>query len=392
MKKKILQIVSYILVATAASVLTLSISQLNAPPSAGMGGQLSKLDQLEMFILNRFIGEADQTVLEDAAASGMIASLGDRWSYYISADQWESYNEQKNNAYVGIGVTITQPEDKSGLEIIKVTEGGPAGDAGIQAGDVIVAVEKTAIAGMDTDTVKEMIRGEEGSSVSLTILRGAEEIEFTVLRKQILTPVATGKMLDGKIGLVTIANFNSNCSAQAIAAIQELVGQGAEKLIFDVRFNPGGYASELVALLDYLLPEGDLFRTVDYAGRESVDRSDAECLKMPMAVLVNGDSYSAAEFFAAALAEYDWAEVVGEQTCGKGYFQNTFQLVDGSAVALSIGKYFTPKGVSLADAGGLVPDVPVAVDEETAYYIYAGTLDPMEDPQILAAIEALKES
>jgi carboxyl-terminal processing protease len=171
--------------------------------------------------------------------------------------------------------------------------------------------------------------------------------------------------------------------------VEQLMEQGAVAIIFDVRYNGGGYAEEMVKLLDYLLPKGDLFRTVDFMGVEDVDKSDAACVELPMAVLVNGSSYSAAEFFAAALREYEWATVVGEKTSGKGHFQVTYPLSDGSAVGLSIGKYFTPKGQCL-EGVGLTPDVPVAVDEETAYAIYAGTLDPMEDPQILAAVEALK--
>ena len=153
--------------------------------------------------------------------------------------------------------------------------------------------------------------------------------------------------------------------------------------------NPGGFADELVELLDYLLPEGDLFRTVSYDGKEQVDTSDADFLDMPMAVLVNGDSYSAAEFFAAALQEYEAAIVVGEPTVGKGYYQNTIQLGDGSAVALSTGKYFTPKGNSLADVG-VTPDVRAEVDEETAANIYYGLCTTAEDPQIQAAVNALK--
>ena len=143
-------------------------------------------------------------------------------------------------------------------------------------------------------------------------------------------------------------------------------------------------------LLDYLLPEGDLFRTIRYDGQAHVDTSDANCLDMPMAVLINADSYSAAEFFAAALQEYEAATVVGEKSVGKGYFQNTFRLSDGSAVALSVGKYFTPKGVSLAEVG-VTPDVECPVDEDTAAMIYYGTLEPLEDPQIRAALEALGE-
>ena len=143
-------------------------------------------------------------------------------------------------------------------------------------------------------------------------------------------------------------------------------------------------------MLDYLLPKGEIFRSVDYAGREEITESDEKCLKMPMAVLVNASSYSAAEFFAAALEEYDWAVTVGEATVGKGYFQNTYQLNDGSAVGLSIGKYFTPKGVSLAEVGGLQPKVLSAVDEETAAKIYADLLPAEEDPQIQAAVKVLR--
>ena len=165
--------------------------------------------------------------------------------------------------------------------------------------------------------------------------------------------------------------------------------QGAWGLIFDVRNNPGGYKHELVEVLDYLLPEGPLFRSEDYLGNVTVDESDADCLVMPMAVLVNGDSYSAAEFFAAAMGEYEAAVIVGQQTTGKGYFQQTFRLKDGSAVGLSVGKYSTPNGVNLAGVG-ITPDRVVDVDEETAFEIYAGLMDPNADPQIKAAIEAMK--
>ena len=156
-----------------------------------------------------------------------------------------------------------------------------------------------------------------------------------------------------------------------------------------MRNNPGGYKYEMVKVLDYLLPEGVVFRSEDYTGATSEDKSNATCLEIPMAVLVNEESYSAAEFFAAALAEYDWAEVVGMKTCGKGYFQNTYSLSDGSAVGLSVGKYYTPKGISLAETGGLTPDVTVEVDEETAYAIYLGTLPVAEGPQLQKAIQIL---
>ncbi|MDD6199915.1 MAG: S41 family peptidase [Firmicutes bacterium] len=383
MKSKTLRVLSYILVALLSAALTLTVVLWRIQKDYG------KLEQLEDLILDKFIGEADATAMEDAAAEAMVNALGDRWSYYIPADEYADYLAQMNNAYVGIGVTIQAEENGAGLKVVEVTAGGPAEEAGVLAGDVIVGVDDQSIVGMELADIRNRIRGEAGTQVKLTVSREGAEHSFTVTRRQIQTIVSSGVMLEDGIGLVTIENFDSRCAEETIAAIEALLAQGAEKLIFDVRFNPGGYKDELVKVLDYLLPEGVLFRSELYDGTTEEDRSDAACLDIPMAVLVNGDSYSAAEFFAAALREYEKGIVVGQQTVGKGYFQNTFRLQDGSAVGLSVGKYYTPKGVSLAGVG-ITPDAVVEVDDETAARIYYGLLDPMEDPQILAAVEALK--
>jgi len=383
MKEKLLYFGSYLMVAMLATVITLTMVHLE------IGLKPSKLDQLETLIEEKFIGESDPEKLADAAANAMVKATGDRWSYYIPASEYESYREQTENAYVGVGMTIQNTEDASGFLIIDVVPEGPAAQAGIQIKDLLIRVGDTDIRSLTAAEVRDLVKGEEGTSVSLTVFRQGTNETISVQRRKVETPVATFEMLNGNIGLVTIENFDERCAAESIEAIETLLKNGAEKLIFDVRHNPGGFASELVELLDYLLPEGELFRTVRYDGQEHVDTSDADCLEVPMAVLVNASSYSAAEFFAAALREYDAAVVVGEQTVGKGYFQSTYQLADGSAVALSIGKYFTPKGVSLAETG-VTPDVVVMVQEEEAEEIYYGTLTPEEDPQIQAAIRALK--
>ena len=380
--KKIWQALSYVLVAALATVITLAATSGSEPQS--------KLDQLEELIDERFIGEVDQAAIEDAAARAMVDALGDRWSYYLSAQEYQDYKEQMANSYVGIGITIQVTEDGKGYLITKVNEGGPAEAAGLLPGDRMVAVAGQSVLDKDTTETRDLVRGKEGTFVDITVVRNGEEMTFPVERKQVKTPVATAKLLDNHVGLITIVNFDSRCADETIDAIEEMLDQGADALIFDVRFNPGGYAKELVKVLDYLLPKGDLFRTVNYKGDVSVDTSDAKCLEIPMAVLVNGSSYSAAEFFAVALSEYEAAVVVGEKTCGKGYYQVTMELDDGSAVGLSIGEYFTPKGKNLAGIG-ITPDVEIPVDEETAAAIYAGTLDPMEDPQIQAALEALNK-
>ena len=382
--KKLGRFLSYVLVAALATVATLIVNVDETPKP------IQKLAQLEQILSEKFIGEADTTQMADAAADAMVASLGDRWSYYIPADEYSDYLERMSNSYVGIGITISPLEDGTGIEVIQVAAGGPAEEAGVQVGDVLIKVEGEDITGLTTDVVKDMVVGDEGTFVSLTFRRDSREITLDIERRTVKTPVATAEMLDHQVGLISIVNFDERCSEETIGAMEELLKQGAKAFIFDVRYNPGGYAHELVKVLDYILPEGDLFRTVDYTGKENVDKSDAKCLTgIPMAVLVNGESYSAAEFFAAALREYGYAIVVGEQTVGKGYFQRSYRLEDGSAVGLSVGKYFTPNGVSLSEEGGLTPDVEIAVTEDEAFGIYADTLEPGQDPQIQAAMTAL---
>ena len=382
--KKLQQILSYILVAALASTATFFAAE-----TFWNQKKVSKLDQLSNLIEERFIGEADRTAYEDAAAAAMVKALGDEWSYYIPASQLQAHQEDSNNAYVGIGITITVRTEGDGFAVTKVNEGGPAEAVGMKAGDVIVEIEGQSAAGMTADDARNLVRGKPDTQVQLKVRRGSETIPFSVTRKEVLTPVATGKMLEGNIGLVTIVNFDARCFDESKAAIDALVKNGAVALIFDVRNNPGGYKDEMVKLLDYLLPEGPLFRSEDYKGKVLVDESNSFCLDIPMAVLVNGYSYSAAEFFAAALMEYDAATVVGQKTYGKGYFQTTIHLNDGSAVGLSIGKYTTPQGKNLAGVG-ITPDIVVEVDETTDLAIYAGTMEPAEDPQIQAAVNALK--
>lgn len=383
--KTLWKILSYVLTVVLTAMITLGICLITfGPNSKGV----NKLVQLESLIDARFIGEVDVTEMEDAAAKAMIECL-DRWSYYIPADEYQAYREQMANAYVGVGITIQLDEETGGFRIMEVTENGPAQEAGLQVDDILIGAAGQDIRNMEVDAVGGLVKGEQNTNVELTVLRNGAEKTFTVTRKKVAVTVATGAMLEGNIGLVTIENFDSRCAKETIAAIDSLVEQGATAIIFDVRNNPGGYAAEMVEVLDYLLPKGELFRTVDYRGREDVEMSDGKCLDIPMAVLVNRNSYSAAEFFAAALRDYDAAVVIGEQTTGKGHFQNTFELSDGSAVSLSVGKYFTPGGISL-EGVGITPDVAVAVDEQTEALIYYSQLPVAEDPQIQAAVEALR--
>ena len=383
--KKLLRFMSYVLVAALASSVTLMVFIVPR-----VGGGTDKLEELKSLVAQRFIGEIDWKVVEDYAAAGLIEGLGDRWSYYMSAEDFESYKEQMSNSYVGVGITVTQREDGY-LDILEVTKGGPAEGAGVEAGGVIIRVGEQDISEVGIDGATSLIKGEEGTEVTLTVRYADGELDHTMIRAYFKVTVAWGQMLSDGIGMVTIENFDGRCAEETITAIEELLAQGATSLLLDVRNNPGGYKTELCRILDYLLPEGPLFRSEYYDGSTQVDESDAKCLDIPMAVLVNAQSISAAEFFAAALSEYEAATVVGQQTIGKGYFQQAYELSDGSAVGLSVGRYTTPKGVSLTDVG-ITPDVVVEVDEELFWQIYYGNVDWSEDPQVLAAVEVLKNA
>ena len=352
-----------------------------------------KLTQIRELIDEYYIGEVDEEKLADAAAAGMIEGIGDEWSYYIPASEYASYQEAAANSYVGIGVTISVENVDHGVEIVDVTPDSPAYQAGLEIGDLITAVEGVPILdgsenAIDLNETKNRVRGAEGTDVRITVERGDRHWDVTITRAKIKTVNVTWELLEDGIAYIRIRNFELDAAQDSIAAIEAAMDQGAKSLLFDVRFNPGGYKHELVKLLDYLLPEGPLFRSVDFSGQENVDRSDAAHLEIPMAVLVNYDSYSAAEFFAAALQEYGAATVVGEQTYGKGRFQVSMNLDDGSAINLSIGQYTTPNGVSLVGKG-ITPDYPVELTDEEKMDLYYSRLEKAEDAQLQKAIEVL---
>lgn len=383
-QKSLILVLAFAVAILGSAIVTMQLTYREQTPAE------AKTAEISAYLDRFFIDDYDEEKLADAAASAMVEATGDRWSYYLTAEEKSSYDEQMQNAYVGIGVTITAQEELGGMRIEAVTADGPAEEAGLLTGDIITEVEgeKTLDLGMTGTRTK--VRGEEGTFVTLTILRGEESFPVSVERRSIQTPVATYEMLDGQIGYIKIANFDTRCAEETNAAMDELIAQDAKALIFDVRNNGGGYKNELVKVLDKILPEGILFQSEDYQGSKQIDRSDADCIDLPMAVLVNQDSYSAAEFFAAAIQEYDWGTVVGTKTVGKGNFQTAFTLSDGSMLNLSIGKYYTPQGRSLTDTG-ITPDVEIALSDEDGAKLYYGQLEKADDAQLQAAIREITQ-
>ena len=383
-QKSLILVLAFAVAILGSAIVTMQLTYREQTPAE------AKTAEIGAYLDRFFIDDYDEEKLADAAASAMVEATGDRWSYYLTAEEKSSYDEQMQNAYVGIGVTITAQKELGGMRIEAVTADGPAEEAGLLTGDIITEVEgeKTLDLGMTGTRTK--VRGEEGTFVTLTILRGEESFPVSVERRSIQTPVATYEMLDGQIGYIKIANFDTRCAEETNAAMDELIAQDAKALIYDVRNNGGGYKNELVKVLDKILPEGILFQSEDYQGSKQIDRSDADCIDLPMAVLVNQDSYSAAEFFAAAIQEYDWGTVVGTKTVGKGNFQTAFTLSDGSMLNLSIGKYYTPQGRSLTDTG-ITPDVEIALSDEDGAKLYYGQLEKADDAQLQAAIREITQ-
>lgn len=387
MKKRRFSAVHLLAAVLLAVALTLAGGVLTLRVILGAEG-LGMMEAM-LLIKTKFVGEHDIGAATDQAMDALIDGLGDRWSYYMDADAYAAQQESRSNSYVGIGVTVTYPEE-GGLMIQSVTEGGPAGAAGLVPGERITAVDGTPLTAENQQEAAAMVRGPEGTQVTLTVEdAGGGVREVTVTRATVEEHPAEGELLPDGTGLVTIRNFNSRCAEESIAAVEDLVDQGAERLVFDVRNNGGGYVSELTELLDYLLPEGPIFRSRTKEGLERVVTSDASCVDLPMAVLVNGNTYSAAELFAAQLQEMDWGVVVGEPTFGKGFSQQTFSLANGGAINLSTARYYTGQGVSLIGAG-LTLDQEVALTEEEAAKLAAGTLSPQEDPQLQAALALLE--
>ncbi len=344
----------------------------------------SGIAMVQTFLLARFAFVDTQADLDKAADAGLYAfvnALGDRWSYYLDAESHQRVSANRANNYVGVGVTVDYTREE-GLLVQSVAEDGPAHKAGVVPGDVIVAVDGTSIAGEARMEGSDRIAGEPGTKVSLTLLGADGAVrEATCTRATLRSPSASGKMLEGDIGHVRLKNFYSGSSDSFKQEVDALVAQGAVGLIVDLRSDPGGYILELEKILDYLLPEGPVFTQKARWWFQSVYQSDADCVDLPMVVLVNKDSYSAAELLAAQLRESIGAPIVGEATSGKGYSQITFPLANGGGVGLSTATYCTGSGHSLIGEG-IVPDVELELAE-------GATLGGEDDGQLQAALELL---
>ena len=354
----------------------------NVEERAQMYEKLSEIDQI---VRANYLNDIDEDELMDSIASGYMKGLDDTYGYYMNQEEYQQYQMDNQGKLIGIGVTVKL--DESGyIRVEEVTAGSPAELAGIQAGDLIVKVDDSDVLSVGYEEAANMIRGEEGTRVNVTIRRDQEELTMEITRRLIATTTITYRMI-GTDGYIRISKFDSSTPTDFKAAVSDLRSQGAEGLIFDVRNNPGGLLDGVAQVLDYLLPEGDIVSATNSKGEtEVLYTSDADYVDMPMVVLVNGETASAAELFSAGLRDYNMAELVGVNTYGKGIMQTAYSLSDGSAVNLTTHYYNPPSGINFHGVG-LKPDYEVRLTAEQELNLT--DLPEEEDTQLQKAIAVL---
>ncbi len=344
----------------------------------------TKLSEIDRIVRQNYNGEIDEQQLSDAIASGYMSGIGDKYGMYITAEDYAEMNESYNGKVVGIGIEAVQ--DSSGyIKVIDVYADSPAVSAGIKKGDLIVKINDTDVNANSYSQAIEQLSGEEGDKVTVVIRRDTEDITMEITLRSVEVPTAVGKMLDGNIGFIQIKKFDEATPTQFNKVLDSLISQGAGAIIFDVRNNPGGTITSVTKILDRLLPEGDIVSATYKDGTtEVLATSDAEEVALPMFVLTNSQTASAAELFAQAIKDYNKGVTVGTTTYGKGLMQTIYKLSDGSAIDVTIAKYNPPKSENF-DGVGVAPDyeVKLSPEEEKNYY----DLTEDTDPQIQKAIE-----
>lgn len=344
-----------------------------------------KLFSLRQLVDEAYLGEIEDDELTEGLYKGYVEALGDPYSEYYDEEETRKLTESISGEFFGIGATMSQDLDTGRITVVNVYEDSPAMKAGLKEKDILYKVDGKDISGQDLDDVISCIRGEKGTRVALTVLRGSEasEVTMTVARDIVKEQTVIYEMLEGKIGRLAITAFSNVTVKQYEEALRELISQEMKGIVIDIRNNPGGDLDVVCQMLDLILPEGLIVYTEDKNGKREEHRSDKEdILDLPMTVLVNENTASASEIFAGAIQDYEEGTIVGTQTYGKGVVQSVYMLKDGSSVKLTTSEYFTPKGRNIHKKG-ITPDVK----EDYKY----DEKNPYADNQMEKAIEILKK-
>ena len=347
---------------------------------------LNKLDVIEETIEKYYLEDVDEQTLEDGIYKGMVESLGDPYSTYYAPDELEQIQEKTEGIYYGIGAYIGIDTETSIPRLTGIIDGTTAQESGLRAGDLIYQVDGTDVQGLELEQVTSLVKGEEGTTVHLTIIREGESdyLEIDVVRRQVESPTVNQEMLDDRIGYIQITEFDTVTLDQFTEALAVCRGKGMEGLILDLRGNPGGNLSTVCEIARQILPEGLIVYTEDKNGKRTEYSCDGEHeMTEELVVLVDGNSASASEILAGAIKDYGIGTLVGTTTFGKGIVQRIISLTDGSAVKLTVSHYYTPNGNNIHEVG-IEPDVEIAFDGD-AYY------NDDVDNQLQKAIEVMNE-
>lgn len=351
---------------------------------------VQKLNYLEELIDEEYLDEKDESSLREGLYAGLLAGLKDPYSTYYTAEQYKELNTSNEGSYVGIGAVL-QKDDAGGAKIIQLYEGGPGEQAGLKKGDVIKAVDGADVTDKETSDIASMVRDSEKDSVMLTIQRENEEKtrDVKVEIRDVEIQTVSHEMLSEDTGYIRISEFSEVTSDQYKKAFADLKDQGMKKLVVDLRDNPGGLLTAVCGVLRQILPEGLIVYTEDKNGKREEETCDGKNkLDMPLAVLVNGNSASASEIFAGAVKDYGIGTIVGTTTYGKGVVQTIHSLTDGSAVKITIAKYFTPKGNDI-NKKGINPDVEAELSGDITDWT---ELTHKEDTQLQTALKEIGQS
>lgn len=344
-----------------------------------------KLSELRGLIDRQFLGDVDEEALTEGIYKGYLEALDDPYTVYYDEEETKELNENLSGEFSGVGALLSQDRETGIITLVQVYDDSPAMKAGLKNGDILYKVEGKEVTGLKLNEVVSTIKGEQGTKVNLTVLRGSkgEEVTVTAVRDIVKKQTVAYKMIDDGIAHLTITEFDTVTYDQFTEALDILEEQNVKGMIIDLRGNPGGSLSTVCDMLDEILPEGLLVYTEDKSGKRKEYTSDAkERLDVPLIVLIDGGSASASEIFAGAIQDYEKGEIVGSQSYGKGVVQSLYNLKDGTCVKLTVSEYFTPKGRSI-NGKGITPDVEVKYeyDEE----------NPEEDNQLDKAVEILKK-
>ena len=325
-----------------------------------------KIAELKKLIDKNYLHDVDEEELQEGIYKGYISGLDDPYSVYYDEEETKSFYETTEGEYDGIGAVLSQNMDTGIITLVQIYDDSPAMKAGLQDEDILYKVDKEEVTGEDLTEVVSHIKGEKGTTVDITVLRGEEneEVTVTVTRDTIQAQTVEYRMLEDNLGYIAVSEFDSVTYDQYQQALEDLQNQGMQGLIVDLRNNPGGNLSTVCDMLDLMLPEGLIVYTEDKDGnRQEMTSDDEHQFNLPMTVLMNGNSASASEIYAGAIQDYGLGKIVGTQSYGKGVVQQIFDLKDGTCVKLTIAEYFTPNGRNI-NGEGITPDVEVEYEKD----------------------------